>query len=76
MLVKLVKWLSTIGIIASMLLTAYNIYPLNLYVAIPATLGWIVVSFMWNETSLIAMNLVALAIYCLGILNYFGVVLW
>ena len=76
MLVKLVKWLSTIGIIASILLTAYNIYPLNLYVAIPATLGWIVVSFMWNETSLIAMNLVALAIYCLGILNYFGVVLW
>jgi hypothetical protein len=72
----MIKWLSTIGIIASMLLTAFNIYPLNLYVAIPATLGWIVVSFMWNETSLIAMNLVALAIYCLGILNYFGVVLW
>ena len=76
MLVKLLKWLSTIGIIGSMLLTAYNIYPLNLYIAIPATLGWIVVSFMWNETSLIALNLVALAIYCLGILNYFGVVLW
>lgn len=76
MLVKLVKWLSTIGIITSMLLTAYNIYPLNLYVALPATLGWIAVSFYWNETSLIAMNLVALAIYCLGILNYFGVVLW
>ena len=72
----IVKWMATAGIIASMLLTAYNIYPLNLYVAIPATLGWIVVSFMWNETSLIAMNLVALAIYCLGILNYFGVVLW
>jgi len=76
MLVKLVKWLSTIGIICSMLLTAYNVYPLNLYIAIPATLGWIVVSFMWNETSLIAMNLVALVIYCLGIINYFGVVLW
>ena len=72
----MIKWLSTIGIIASMLLTAFNIYPLNLYVAIPATLGWIVVSFMWNETSLIALNLVAIAIYCLGILNYFGVVLW
>ena len=73
MLVKLVKWLSTIGIICSMLLTAYNIYPLNLYVAIPATLGWIAVSFYWQETSLIAMNLVALAIYSLGILNYLGI---
>lgn len=75
MLVKLLKWLSTIGIICSMLLTAYNIYPLNIYIAIPATLGWIVVSFYWEETSLIALNLVALAIYLLGILNYLGVTL-
>ena len=70
MLVKLVKWLSTIGIIGSMLLTAYNIYPLNLYIAIPATLGWIVVSFVWKETSLIAMNTIALCIYILGAINY------
>jgi hypothetical protein len=70
MLVKLVKWLSTIGIICSMLLTAYNVYPLNLYIAIPATLGWMVVSFVWKETSLIAMNVVALGIYLLGIFNY------
>lgn len=75
MLVKLLKWLSTLGIICSMLLTAYNIYPLNIYIAIPATLGWIVVSFYWEETSLIALNLVALAIYLLGILNYLGVTL-
>ena len=66
----LVKWLSTIGVITSMLLTAYNVYPLNLYVAIPATLGWILVSFVWKETSLIAMNVVALGIYLLGIFNY------
>ncbi len=69
-MILLIKWLSTVGIIASMLLTAYNIYPLNLYVAIPATLGWIIVSFVWKETSLIAMNIVALGIYLLGIINY------
>ena len=67
---KLVKWLSTLGIICSMLLTAYNIYPLNLYVALPATVGWIIVSFYWKEKSLIAMNLVALCIYILGVINY------
>ena len=72
----MIKWLSTLGVMASMLLTAYNIYPLNLYVAIPATLGWIYVSVVWEETSLIALNLIALAIYRLGIINYFGVVLW
>ena len=72
-MITIIKWFSSILIICSMLLTAYNIYPLNLYVAIPATLGWIVVSFVWEETSLIAMNLVALAIYSLGIINYLGV---
>ena len=70
MLVKLIKWLSTIGIIGSMLLTAYNIYPLNLYIAIPATIGWLVISFVWKETSLIAMNTIALMIYILGVINY------
>ena len=53
-----------------MLLTAYDIYPLNLYIAIPATIGWLVISFVWKESSLIAMNIVALGIYILGIINY------
>ena len=69
----MIKWLSTLGVISSMLLTAYNVYPLNLYVAIPATIGWIYVSIIWDETSLIALNLIALAIYSLGIINYLGV---
>ena len=66
----IVKWISTLGIIGSMLLTAFNIYPLNLYIAIPVTVGWIVVSFVWKETSLIAMNTIALMIYILGVINY------
>ena len=72
-MIALLKWLSTLGVISSMLLTAYNVYPLNLYVAIPATIGWIYVSIIWKETSLIALNLIALAIYSLGIINYLGV---
>jgi hypothetical protein len=64
-----VKWLGSIFIIISMILTASNIYPYNLYTAIPGTLLWIYVSFMWNDKSLIAMNIVALTIYMLGIIN-------
>ena len=56
-----------------MLLTAYNVYPMNLYVALPATLGWIYVSFIWKDKALIAMNFTALGIYLLGISNYHGV---
>ena len=68
--VNIIKWISSLLIITSMLLTAFNIYPLNLYIAIPATIGWMVVSFVWKENSLIAMNVVALGIYLLGIFNY------
>ena len=64
-----VKWLGSIFIIISMILTASNIYPYNLYTAIPGTLLWIYVSFMWNDRSLIAMNFTALTIYMLGIIN-------
>ena len=68
--ITVIKAFSSIVIIISMILTAANIYPLNLYIAIPATLGWLYVSFKWNDKSLIAMNLVGLTIYMLGITNY------
>jgi len=64
-----IKWLGSICIICSMILTASNIYPYNLYTAIPGTLLWIYVSFIWNDKSLIAMNFTALTIYMLGIIN-------
>ena len=64
-----IKWTGSVFIIISMILTASNIYPYNLYTAIPGTLLWIYVSFMWNDRSLIAMNFTALTIYMLGIIN-------
>ena len=68
--ITVVKTFSSIVIITSMIFTAANIYPLNLYIAVPATLGWLWVSFQWKDKSLIAMNLVGLTIYALGITNY------
>ena len=64
-----IKWTGSVFIIISMILTASNIYPYNLYTAIPGTLLWIYVSFRWNDKSLIAMNFTALTIYMLGIIN-------
>ena len=64
-----IKWTGSVFIIISMILTASNIFPYNLYAAIPGTLLWIYVSFMWNDKSLIAINIVALTIYMLGIIN-------
>ena len=69
-LVNRVKWVSSIFIIISMILTSANIYPINLYVAVIPTLGWIWVSIQWRDNALVAMNMTALTIYLIGIINY------
>ena len=65
-----IKWIGSIIIIISMILTAANIYPYNLFTAIQGTLAWMYVSFKWNDKSLILMNTIALTIYMLGITKY------
>ena len=70
-MINCIKWISSVLIIISMILTASGDYhPYNLYIAIPATIGWIVVSFAWKDKSLILMNITALTIYLLGIVKH------
>ena len=70
-MIQTVKWLSSLLIIISMILTASGDYhPYNLYIAVPATIGWVIVSFAWRDKSLILMNIIALTIYLLGITKH------
>ena len=70
-MVNVIKWISSVLIIISMILTASGDYhPYNLYIAVPATIGWIVISFCWKDKSLILMNTIALTIYLLGITKH------
>ena len=70
-MIKAIKWVSSLLIIISMILTASGDYhPWNLYIAVPATIGWVIVSFCWRDKSLILMNTIALTIYLLGITKH------
>lgn len=70
-MIQTIKWISSLLIIVSMILTASGDYhPYNLYIAVPATIGWVVVSFAWRDKSLILMNTIALTIYLLGITKH------
>lgn len=70
-MIQTIKWISSLLIIISMILTASGDYhPYNLYIAVPATIGWVVVSFAWRDKSLILMNTIALTIYLLGITKH------
>ena len=63
-----VKWGSSITLLVAMTLTAQNIFPVNLYLHILGTIGWLVVSMAWNDSALIVVNAVALSIFANGIL--------
>ena len=70
-MIQTIKWISSLLIIISMILTASGEYhPYNLYIAVPATVGWVIVSFAWRDKSLILMNIIALTIYLLGIAKH------
>ena len=65
-----IKWFSSIVMIFGIILTSNNIFPLNLYISVIGLIGWLVVSLLWKDRSLIVLNTVAVAIYLNGIVQY------
>ena len=63
------KWTACFILIVELMLTSYNIYPLNLYFMVIGTFLWIMVSFLWKETSLMILNIIACLIGLSGIVN-------
>ena len=66
-----VKWVSSIIIISGMILSSLNLYPYNLFVHAVGVIGWLWVGFLWHDRALIVVNAVAIAIFVLGIGNYY-----
>ena len=66
-----IKWASSIILIVAMLFTSANMFPINLWIANLGFIGWLLVGMLWHDRSLIVLNSVSLAIYSLGILNYY-----
>ncbi len=65
-----VKWIASVILLVGMILTAQNIYPINLFVNIAGLIGWLIVSIMWNDRALIVINAVGVSIYLNGIVGY------
>tara|TARA_R100001377_G_scaffold26516_1_gene14297 strand:+ start:835 stop:1110 length:276 start_codon:yes stop_codon:yes gene_type:complete len=56
-----IKWVASIILMGSTVLTANNVYPLNLYFHSLGIGGWLVVGMLWNDRALIVINTFALA---------------
>jgi len=62
-----IKWAATTVICAGALCTSLNIYPLGPLLLNIGTVLWLIVSIMWREASLIAVNAIVLVIYTTGL---------
>tara|TARA_B100001173_G_C15807010_1_gene470250 strand:+ start:370 stop:657 length:288 start_codon:yes stop_codon:yes gene_type:complete len=65
-----VKWVASVILLVGMILTAQNIYPINLFVNITGLIGWLIVAIMWNDRALIIINAVGVSIYANGIVTF------
>ena len=66
-----IKWFSSITLIFAMMFTAIEAMPINLFVANVGFIGWLIVGMLWHDRALIVLNSISLAIYTLGIFNYY-----
>jgi hypothetical protein len=62
------EWTATAVLMVGVALTAWNIYPLNIYFSLAGNFGWLIVGYMWRKWSLITIQLVVSIIYVAGIL--------
>ena len=64
-----IEWTSTALVIIGAVLTAWNIYPLNLAVQFVGNVGWFVVGYMWKKWSLMTIQAIISVIYVVGLIS-------
>jgi len=62
------EWIATAILMVGVALTAWNIYPLNIYFSLIGNFAWLIVGYMWKKWSLIIIQFVVSALYVAGIL--------
>jgi hypothetical protein len=65
------EWGSTAILIVGVILTSFNIFPLNVYFSLAGNAGWAVVSIVWRKWSLLAIQGIVSIIYFIGLINHY-----
>ena len=64
-------WAGTVGLIVGATMTAFNIYPLNVWIMIFANALWLWAGYLWKEPSVVGLNLAMVMIYVAGAIKLF-----
>lgn len=63
----ILEWTATAVLLFGVYLTAYNIYPQNVYFSLAGNLLWLIVALHWKKPSIITVQVVVSALYVLGL---------
>lgn len=63
------EWTCTIILLAGVVLTSLNIFPLNIWFLLLGNVGWIILGIIWRKVSLIVLQTVITIIYIAGLMN-------
>lgn len=66
-----IEWTSTFVLLIGVALTAFNFYPLGIWVAFLGNLGWFYVGWLWKKYSLVTIQLIITLIYISGLINFY-----
>lgn len=67
---QLWAWASTITIMAGAIMAAFGYYPLYNYIFLIGNSSLAIVSWLWNEKSLVFLNAGLASIYLVGLINH------
>lgn len=64
------KWVATILCLVGIALTSFNIYPLNILFGLIGSGMWTAAGYMQDDAPLVVVELVATALYAVGLVTY------
>jgi len=64
-------WCSTLTILAGAITAALGFYPLYCYIFLLGNSCLAIISWLWNEKSLVALNVGLASIYLVGLFNFY-----
>jgi len=64
------EWSSTAVLLVGVALTAFNIYPSNIYLSFIGNLMWMATGIVWKKWSLVVVEAIICAIYIVGFIRY------
>ena len=65
------SWCSTLTILLGAITAALGFYPLYCYIFLIGNGGLAIISWIWNEKSLVALNTGLATIYLIGLINLY-----